>query len=637
MGTATTFAALIANAESEKVFLAELKLAELITGWTLTPAQTFTYQVSYLNETVTLPDSKTEIIRKALVSLELDGTAFTARANIALVEANAGSYWHDTANALLYIHPPDDGSPNHHTIVGFFWVYFATKGIILNSIYYEPYIADRGIPSLSQSITDIHYGVSEIGAGDLILLNGRGFFDQIANKFIWVNKTCKILLGGDSLAYTEYTAIFTGKITEKIFTSSQLILSLRSNSFSLMRQIPINHYWTSNFPNLDPAMVGMPIPYYYGVYDSNQAPVVACINSAYAISTFQFNICYHAIQAIDDTYVDFGDGAGWQQIAHANVNLSASTFTITSVSFVVGMSRVKVAFHGKTSGGLVLEGAPEIVEDILLNVCGYVSGDLNAASFTASKAASECVLNVPIDSDIAAISVIEKICQSDLAFFDEDAAGLLRYRTWEPAVTGTVPELTSTEILGMPEITDDPDKLYYKVKVGYSYDCANWEYLYKDETDETSGYKYAKKETLLIDTYLRNENDALILAGRLLWISADPSPTIRLDLKIAQITKNTGDKMKITLIRAPFSTVGGYNARLFEIYGKTLSCFPVILTLECRDLLNYGVDVGFWMLDAAPIWAAATTQEKDDSGFWCDTDGYCLTGDDTSLNKSLWW
>jgi hypothetical protein len=53
--------------------------------------------------------------------------------------------------------------------------------------------------------------------------------------------------------------------------------------------------------------------------------------------------------------------------------------------------------------------------------------------------------------------------------------------------------------------------------------------------------------------------------------------------------------------------------------------------------MDFGNNVGFWMGDTAPDWATATDQEKDNSGFWCDDDGLCLTSDAESLNKSLWW
>jgi len=641
MGTTTTFDALIAAPQSEKVFLCEVQPGEELTSFTLTTGKTYTYQKSYLNETVTLADGSTETIRKAVVACEIDGTALTAKASIVEVEAASGSYWHDTANSIFYIHLPDDTSPTNNTVIVYFWVYFATKGIVLDSRYYEPYIAQNGIPAISQASQQIHWGASQISSGSVVLLNGRGYFDQISKAWIWNNKSVKILLGGDSLAYSEYTSIFAGKVMQTNFTENDFTLEIQSNAFALLRSLPINNFWTATWENLDPNAEGKSIPYYWGVYSAAQAPIVTCINTAYETSTYQFKICdcaFHAIKDITQVYVDLGAGAGWETQVHANEDLTNGTFTINNASFVLGTSRVKVAFEGYHVGSVLIEGAPEIVEDILTNQCGYASGDLNAASFTASKAASLVTLNVGIETDTVAMTVIEKICQSDLAFFDEDGDGLLRYRTWEPTPAGATDTLAKEDILDIPEIVEDTSHLYWMVRIGYS---RLWNQqdvsLYTEKSTDESKYKYKRDDKLTIDTYLRYKTHADSLAARINWITRNPMPMVSLTLKAGLVDLTLGDLFKLTLARAPYATAGGYSERVFEITSKDVSCFPVSVKLQGRDLMGFGTDVGFWMDAAAPIWADATPTERDASGFWCDANGYCLTADATSLNKSMWW
>jgi hypothetical protein len=367
---------------------------------------------------------------------------------------------------------------------------------------------------------------------------------------------------------------------------------------------------------------------------------VTCINTAYGANVYQFKICdcaFHAIKSITQVYVDYGDGAGWQTIAHSNEDLTNGTFTISSASFVLGTSSVKVAFEGYHSGGVLIEGAPEIVEDLLLNQCGYAAADLNAAAFTASKVVSTCELNVAVETETAALTIIETACQSDLAFFDEDGSGLLRYRTWYPSNTGTVPVLAKEDIQEEPEIVDDSSQLYWKVKIGYAWQGPTGERLYTEASNNESKYRYKSDDYLTIDTYLRSKADAEELAARLNWITRSPSPVISLILKAGQISKTLGDKVSVTLARAPYQTPGGYTERVFEIISKEVSCFPLFVKLRGRDLMDFGNNVGFWMGDTAPDWATATDQEKDNSGFWCDDDGLCLTSDAESLNKSLWW
>jgi hypothetical protein len=300
---------------------------------------------------------------------------------------------------------------------------------------------------------------------------------------------------------------------------------------------------------------------------------------------------------------------------------------------------VKVAFEGYHSGSVLIEGAPEIVEDILLNQCGYASTDLNAASFTTSKAASTPTLNVFVDTTEDALSVIEQICQSDLAFFDEDGSGLLRYRTWEPIITSSLPVLAKEDILEEPEIDEDTSHLYYRVRIGYSWmgSKADGLRLYTEAENLASKYKYGLSDYLSIPTYLRSKADADTLAQRLNWITRNPSPVINLVLKASLLDKTLGDKIKVTISRAPFETAGGYTERTFEIIGKDVSCFPLFVNLKARDLAGFGSDVGFIMASTAPTWALGTAQERDDSGFMCDSTGYCDPADAASLNKSLIW
>lgn len=787
MGNETTFAGLIAAPASEKVFLVEVKPAEVVTGWALTDGEVNAYEVDYLNETVTIADGSTEPIRKAVVACEVDGVAMTAVGTTGLaadlldedfsaiddwtdadsetgvsaidpagqlkldsgdgsaegspyarvtrsiasspdeftievktyfdalgsvgdndhfrimygtstwvfrvdfsstglwiyktgagatevgtnivkynasaawqtwrfqvdksggeaaatvevfldgvsqgtfdcdyevaytgglfvfqqygyttdnmvshvdcikiatglgvivggyeeVESTPGSYWHDTTNGKLYVHTDDGGDPGDHTVIVYFWVYFATKGIVLDGRYYEPYIGQNGIQQLTQEIQPIYYGAARISSGDVSLLNGRGFFDQIAVKWIWNRKDIRILLGGDALPYSEYTALFTGIVMKTRFTQNSFTIEIQSSAARFFqKQAPLSDFLAANYPNLDPAAEGRPIPLYYGHFPVGSDIIATCINTAYAANTYQFKICdttYHAIQSIIQVYIDYGAGAGWETIAHANEDLNTATFTITDASFVVGTTRVKVAFYGYWSGGVRIEGAPEIVEDLLLTVCGYTAADLNAASFTASKTASAVVLMVPVEEKTSILSIIQRICQSDFAFIDEDGEGLIRYRTWEPTASGTAPVLAKEEIMERPEVMVDSSMIYTTVRIGYGY-INRLDYIV--QTDEDAQRKYGVDETLTLDTYIKTEADATTLAERILWFTANPLAVVTLKLKATVIDKLLGDKIALTLARAPFGTVGGYSAREFEIISKTISCFPLFVTLRAWD------------------------------------------------------
>ncbi|MDF1592585.1 MAG: hypothetical protein P1P89_13805 [Desulfobacterales bacterium] len=635
MGDKTTFADLIAAPVSEKVYLAEIEPGQSIDLWALTGGRTYTYEKSYLNETITLEDGRTENIRKVLSRLTEDGTGLTAQASTGDVESNPGSYWHDTANGKVYVHPTGSDNPESHMMLGYFWMYLATKGIALNGHYYEPYISSKGIPALRHRAKDIFWGSEVITSGDLVLINNNGFFDQIFRKFIWSSKKIILKFGGDSLPYSEYNTIFTGTIQRKIYTREKITFNLKAKSFNLFQALPLNRFTSETYPNIDPAAEGKGIPYYYGVYSVAQAPVVTCVDTAYGADQYQFKIGDQASLSISQVYINYDDGSGWQAIAHANENLTNSTFTITSANFILGSTLVKVAFSGIYNGASAIEGAPEIIEHLLTSILPYTSDDLNAASFTNSKAVSDAVLNVPIEQDTDAITVIEKICSSDIAFFDEDEDGKFRYRSWSPVTTVDLDVLTHLDFIGIPQVEDDTDHLYWKIYVGYSYLCAEKKFVYREESSDEALYKFERFETLSHDTYLRNLGDAAILAQRLIFIMGSPSPMLSGRTKTQLMGKLLGDKIFVTLPRAPFAD--GYTKRIFEIFALDKSCFPAYIDFDARDLKDFGSNAGMWAGATAPVWGAASTDEKNVSGFWLDPNGFADPTDSETKNVSKWW
>jgi hypothetical protein len=78
----------------------------IITGWTLTAAQTNTYQIAMASGIA---------VRGVIESDTNNG--YAKKTSIATVEATASTYWHDTANNLLYIHCSAGGNPSAHTIM----------------------------------------------------------------------------------------------------------------------------------------------------------------------------------------------------------------------------------------------------------------------------------------------------------------------------------------------------------------------------------------------------------------------------------------------------------------------------------------------------------------------------------------
>ena len=77
----------------------------IVSGFTLTAAQTKTYQIA-MNSAIAV---------KGVIEADTNN-GYAKNTSIAAVEAEPASYWHDTTNNLLYIHCDNDANPSTHTI-----------------------------------------------------------------------------------------------------------------------------------------------------------------------------------------------------------------------------------------------------------------------------------------------------------------------------------------------------------------------------------------------------------------------------------------------------------------------------------------------------------------------------------------
>jgi hypothetical protein len=620
-----------------KRLLVEVELGEQLSAWTQNATYSDVYERSYSDDEYTLSDGGKETVHKILESVEEDGDDLTEQTSLSAVSSNAGSWWQDTSTETLYVHSSDSADPDTHVVVGRFWWRVSTQPVSLDGNFYEPHLGERGVPALSLEIDSVS-GSADIGAGRLSLLNQSGFYNKASAKYLWDNAEVRFLLGGEDLPYSEYQRMFTGSIKGRSLDGQAFQLAVKSRAFRLLRSLPINNYWTSDYPNLDPDAEGTPIPYYYGSYSERQAPWATCVDTAYGTDQYQFKICDHEIKSITQVYINFFDGNGWQAASHANENLTNATFTITDASFVLGTTEVKVAFEGKPDvGGDLIERGPDIAEDILLSYCGYSASELDSTAFSDSLALTEYDLNVHVTMDIDALSLLETVADSDLAILDEDGQGRLRYRVWNPDITGVTDTIDETDFIGRegPSFDAESDLIYYKVQVGYSYAPTLNAYLFEEYEDSQSQYLYGDK-SLRLKTFIRNATGAALLAQRRQFLEGQPYIRLRGIVKMSLIDYDLGDRVKVTLDNAP-TTEGSYSDRLFEAVGLRRSFFPAQVAVTLRDLRQYGRNVGAWQEAGYPDWSTATDAEKQESGFWCDTNGFADSTDPDSKNVSRWW
>ena len=146
----------------QKIFLAEVTCGQQLTLWTLDTGTTYFATAIY-----------------DVIDVKENGVSLTSRASIALVDANAGSYFFDSDNERVYVHTTGSADAHTVTIQAILRFYYANRDRKLNNQYYEPRL--QSAPNLSLRIESKFTGISQISGGTFTFVNGDGFYDDLAN------------------------------------------------------------------------------------------------------------------------------------------------------------------------------------------------------------------------------------------------------------------------------------------------------------------------------------------------------------------------------------------------------------------------------------------------------------------------
>jgi hypothetical protein len=256
---ATTYAKLLESACPGLVVVAQIGVHQIINAFTLTSGKTITYECPIVqNRTAHGDKYVTSVTVTTQSSVSTDATpirneptlrsvepeSLTERTSIALVEANPGSFFYDGTVSKVYVSMTNSADPwARHIAVGFM-IYVTTGDAISPSAkfiddqgnQYWPYLSS--IPSTRKSVSDPFYGVVQQSTGTLVLLAGTGNLDSAWADYIWEHGTVKILMGGDSLPFSQYTGPGTFRISGTRWSDVGFELSLSDASADLLVTIP---------------------------------------------------------------------------------------------------------------------------------------------------------------------------------------------------------------------------------------------------------------------------------------------------------------------------------------------------------------------------------------------------------------
>lgn len=681
---ATTWADLITRQASEKIVLVEVNVGQWFEGWVAAGGGlTNTYKVAVTQQPL-IHSFRT------ITSLMEDGTtAYTSRASAALVDANAASFYHDVASGYLYVRPPVGEDPREHMLVGEFTLYYCGgapgfsrthKPIVLDGHRYHPLIADDGVPAITQALQSPFVGSAQVGGGELRFVNAEGAFDAIAERYQWESRTLRILVGGDDLPYSEYVLKATTRVVGVRWDERSWWLKTEDDAISL------------RFPNAFPRLVAADLStewtfshYYCNLTHGYQGCVLLREDDDHSYADTQSAI------DVDPTCADYAPLGSllYTVIGEADVLpmvlASSNTQSIVRVSWHAITDVVEV----RNAAGQVASGTGEDLKDYIqvdiehgvirevydeawftkaagpytYRVRGVANDDGTVmdnpadviAWFTeqtsAIPVAAAALTTARVEADLYTTSLILTEDTGPVDVFDAllkpigghvhiDAAGELSMLIWVPSLDAT---RTLRGIAGdfrSLQMETSQERPFSSVVFTHGPACNDSGRVAASIPAVSSLEGLALRLTrnpYSTDTHLGDADSATLAAQNLVKRRARSPRFFTFKTGGKLMDAAPGDPVVIEPIRTPTDGGGVVRGRIQSLVSDPVRFSQTVVMDDDRVVLQAPSQA--WLSSGATAvdWASCTDAERLALGFWVDDDGYVVTGDATTKNRSRYY
>jgi hypothetical protein len=654
---AATVAGLLAASSRTEIILCELEPMYTLLGFAAAGGgfvNTYGLSIPRLVETARVIGG----LYAPCIRVTVNGVALTQRASIALVDANAGSWYWDESGGLLYVRTAT-GVPGDFTMLAGRRLYLASAPITLEqtagspttAVYYQPWLTGD-LPQVRRQVEDLLSGMSTFPEGAVSFTNGhRAWYGLVAadGQWNWKYSTAKFYLGGSynglTLARVDYAPIATMLVEDVAPTETTCRFDLQPLRRLTDLELPVTPIFDSTYPNLDNGVGGTKKWIGYG--RATIKPDLTDTTTSQGVYTLA-DAAYQTLFAVNQVWAIEKRTKVWTlltETTHYTKNLTACTVTIVSATYPHSDYEIAVDVTGKPDGlGSYYHTYAAIVQDIIKTHLGIAAADIDTAAFTLveSDATADLALWIKNPRSIASILAssepeLASLGRSVMGTLQQTAAGLWTVRTWDPRVD-TITTSLRREDLATFEPKPKFKTIYSSVRVYYGYDHARDEWAVVEVNDPTIQYRTGSRDRLEMFTFLTAEANALTLASRYLLLAGAVTVEAEFEERGAMLAQlNAGDKVAITYSPAP-TVSGSYVSSPFEILDLVVRYSPkVTVTGLLGNLRGLGGRIGRWMGTSAPAWSAATEAERNASGFWANSSGLIDPADVSTVNRSIWW
>ena len=403
----TTFEKWLRKPILKPCVLIEINSKMVVDNFTLVSGETNTYEI--------------DITERGLEYDEVweDGTALTERASIALVEANAGSFWCDFFSRKLYVHPTGSDNPGLHLIEAGFWLYFTnyqTGDITFNDHNYLAFFSIENIPTMTQEIKPLFAGSFSIGSGTISFKNpkieGEYYFDKKYKRYIWRNRKFIMKIGDPADSYSNFNTFFTGLINKVYCEDHVFKVYLRDLKQDLSKDFVLNKYTILAYPDLEEDFENEPLIRIWG-----KKVNVVPIPIDWENRKYKFNDgSSHSIKEVKH------NGSVLTEDTDYYVDLQRSIITFDQTSVTINEEDIiEIYVWGyEDSAGDLINNAAEIFIDLMVDHLGKTLADLDLDSIYETKRLSGDPISLPVDKDTSFEEIFRTLEQTAMAYLGTD-------------------------------------------------------------------------------------------------------------------------------------------------------------------------------------------------------------------------
>jgi len=434
---------------------------------------------------------------------------------------------------------------------------------------YMPVVSQDSIPSLDLSVDDIVEGIYKFNFGSFKMLN-PGWWDVAADEYVWTNRRVVLKVGGEDMNYEDYINFFVGRISDFYVADENVIFSVKDIRVGTFSQLPVNHYWASNYPNMHEDHEDRPIQLLFGV--KTKIPPVCIDTTAGAPGKGgRWKIG-------DDSYGNYKEITkvvhnGFDVTSSCVVSADKTEFIYNATwdfDFEHDIILVDAKGYVNTENNLLTKSG-EISVFLLKKTLKFINDDLDLRSFAYAdtvRTYEQCLL---LDTDQSSREIFQTLGRSVVAFLTPDDKGRLSFQIYESS--------TPTGILKFEDKDYDSWKVTIheafirnKVIVKYNFDPQLQVFAIEEEINNDVVSRYGVRKPLELETYLRNQADAASVALAILDMCSTPITMVDTKVGMKAFVLAPAQKIMISRSRAPDPT-GAWDEKVFRIrqVGKVLN------------------------------------------------------------------